>query len=81
MSVVQFAQADDQPKVINTNRIVAATSQTDGQGMRTTFNTRVRSPRFGVAPLNKITQFDTIFSREIHAGSIPECGNLSHLFD
>jgi hypothetical protein len=36
MSVVQFAQARDQPKVININRIVAATSPAGGQGMRIT---------------------------------------------
>jgi hypothetical protein len=38
MAFVQFTQPDDQPIVINTDRIVAATPLPDGQGTRITFN-------------------------------------------
>jgi hypothetical protein len=38
MAFVQFTQPDDQPIVINTDRIVTATPLPDGQGTRITFN-------------------------------------------
>ena len=38
MAFVQFTQPDDQPIVINTDRIVIATPLPDGQGTRITFN-------------------------------------------
>lgn len=37
MAFVQFTQPDDQPIVINTDRIVTATPLPDGQGTRITF--------------------------------------------
>jgi hypothetical protein len=41
MAFVQFTQPDDQPIVINTDRIVTATPLPDGQGTRITFNNGV----------------------------------------
>src|SRR4029434_4206116 len=38
MAFVQFTQPDDQPIVINTDRIVTATPLPDGQGTCITFN-------------------------------------------
>ena len=38
MAFVQFTQPDDQPIVINTDRIVTATPLPDGQGTRITLN-------------------------------------------
>ena len=38
MAFVQFTQSDDQPIVINTDRIVTATPLRDGQGTRITLN-------------------------------------------
>ena len=38
VAFVQFTQPDDQPIVINTDRIVTATPLPDGQGTRITFN-------------------------------------------
>src|SRR6516164_2532670 len=38
MAFVQFTQPDDQPIVINTDRIETATPLPDGQGTRITFN-------------------------------------------
>ena len=38
MAFVQFTQPDDQPIVINTDRIVTAPPLPDGQGTRITFN-------------------------------------------
>jgi len=38
MAFVQLTQPDDQPIVINTDRIVTATPLLDGQGTRITFN-------------------------------------------
>jgi hypothetical protein len=38
MAFVQFTQPDDQPIVINTDRIVTATPLPDGQGTRITFS-------------------------------------------
>src|SRR5438874_6746500 len=38
MAFVQFTQPDDQPIVINTDRIVTATPLPDGQGTRINFN-------------------------------------------
>jgi len=38
MAFVQFTQPDDQPIVVNTDRIVTATPLPDGQGTRITFN-------------------------------------------
>jgi hypothetical protein len=37
MAFVQFTQPDDQPIVVNTDRIVTATPLPDGQGARITF--------------------------------------------
>ena len=38
MAFVQFTQPDDQPIIINTDRIVTAAPLPDGQGTRITFN-------------------------------------------
>ena len=38
MAFVQFTQPDDQPIVINTDRIVTATPLPDGQGTRINLN-------------------------------------------